>query len=295
MSRTVLSGPLAIASVGRAAAVIITLLAPTYSAASLQLLAVSGDAQPGVAGSQLQSIAAPALNESGQVALIATLKTGLGGVTTSNNVALWRIDGGAKQSVARTGVGSAPGASADGFTSLQNVLIDDAGAVALSATLQSDKHGVWKYPSTTGSLVALTNSSAAPGVANAKFEALIGGLVQSSTGSIAVNAKMVGGLGGVVSTNDRGVWLYDGGSSTLVTREGITPAPGVPSGTFATPTAVALNRQGQIAAIASLQTINEITSQNALGIWRLTAGGGDLVARQTVGEVGGVPTQRSAA
>jgi hypothetical protein len=263
---------------------------PVRTDAATQLLAITGDAQPGVAGAQLQSITQAALNDAGQAALLGTLKVGAGGVTAANNGVAWLLSGGGKQSLARTATGGAPGAGVDPFTGLQSVSIDNNGTAAISATLASVNQGVWRYPGGSGSLVAMTNVSAVPEVAGAKYDLFLGGLTQSTSGAVVLNGRMAQGIGGVTLANDRAVWLYEGANSALVTREGLTNVPGVSGGKFQTPTATSLNASGQASVIASMAIMDEVNSQNSLGVWRLAVGGGDLVARRGAGNVGGVPS-----
>ncbi len=258
--------------------------------AATQLLAITGDSQPGVAGALLQLVTQAALNDAGQAALLGTLKVGAGGVTAVNDGVAWLLSGGGKQSLARTATGGAPGAGADSFTALQSISIDNNGTAAISATLASANQGVWRYPGGSGSLVAMTNVSAVPEVASAKYDLFVAGLTQSTSGAMVLNGRMAQGVGGVTLANDRGVWLYDGASSALVTREGLTTVPGVSGGKFQTPTATSLNTSGQAGVIASMAVMDEVNSQNSLGVWRLAAGSGDLVARRGVGNVGGVPS-----
>jgi hypothetical protein len=255
--------------------------------AATQLLALTGDAQPGGGGAQLQSITAAALNEAGQAALLGTLKVGVGGVTAGNSSVAWLVGSG-KQLLARTGLAGAPGAAADPFSTLEAISIDDTGTAALSATLASSNRGVWRYPGGAGSLVALTNSSVVPGVANAKFDLFFGNPIQSTSGAVIINGRMLEGAGGVTLENDRGVWSYDAGSS-LVTRKGVSTVPGVGGGKFQSPLATSVSASGQVGVFASLAVMDEVTVQNNLGLWRLGAGSGDLVARRGMGVVGGVP------
>lgn len=259
--------------------------------ATTQLLAVTGDAQPGAAGAQLEGIAGAALNASGQVVVQATLREGVGGVTAGDRDAVWRIDSSGKSSLARTGVGSVPGLVADPFATLPSMSIDDAGAIALLATVQSAKQGVWRFPAIgAGSLTAITNVSAVPGVANGKYLALGPELFQSTAGAVAIDGRMQIGPGGVGSTNDRGIWLYDSSSSALVSREGVSSVPDLPAASkFAVPSAAGVNHAGETVAFGTLQTGEGITSDNNFGLWRLVPGGGILLAWQQSSSVGGVP------
>jgi hypothetical protein len=82
--------------------------------------------------------------------------------------------------------------------------------------------------------------------------------------------------------------LYDGATSTLVARESLSAVPGLPGAKFFAPAATSLNLNGDIGVVSSLSVMEEVTSQNNLGVWRLAVGGGELAARRGAGNVGGV-------
>ncbi|HEX6961397.1 MAG TPA: hypothetical protein VF175_05985, partial [Lacipirellula sp.] len=67
----------------------LTAVAPPC-AAGIQQIAITGDPQPGSAGAQLLGVSSATLNGAGEVAFIATLKPGVGGVDATNDRAICR-------------------------------------------------------------------------------------------------------------------------------------------------------------------------------------------------------------
>src|SRR5438477_5464560 len=86
--------------------------APPPARAQTTTIAVTGSAAPGLpAGAKFSTFSSPLLNNAGQIGFLATLQTGLGGVTTSNDTALFAGAPGALQLAARKG-SQAPGTAA---------------------------------------------------------------------------------------------------------------------------------------------------------------------------------------
>lgn len=61
--------------------------------------------------------------------------------------------------------------------------------------------------------VVLTNDDAS-GVAGGKFDSLVGAALNES-GQLVFTGQLQSGLGGVDSSSDAGVWLFDGSITTL--------------------------------------------------------------------------------
>src|SRR5947208_10451483 len=115
-------------------------------------IAVTGSAAPGLpAGAKFSTFSSPLLNNAGQIGFLATLQTGLGGVTTSNDTALFAGAPGALQLAARKG-SQAPGTAAGAvFNSFNDIRLNAAGQVAFTGLLlsgsggvtTSNDHGIW--------------------------------------------------------------------------------------------------------------------------------------------------------
>ena len=269
---------------------LIALISCRSAVAGVRLLALTGDAQPGSSGPKLLSISSPTLNESGEVAFHATLMPGVGGVTPSNDEAVWRIDSSGSQLVAWAGAGSAPGAAKDPFASFQDPALEDSGSVVVAANLNSGRPGVWRLPAFgAGSMLAIAGATGVPGAGDASFELFLRPLFTAPAGATALNARLAIGAAGVSNANDQGLWLHHNGALSLVSREEVTAVPGVDGAKFRVQVASAISDQAEIAAIGTLIVGTEgVTSANAAGVWRLTADGGELIARRNAGAVPGV-------
>lgn len=255
--------------------------------AEIDVLVVTGDDAPGVAGALVAGVSPGAVNDAGQVAFRGTMQAGFASVDSSNDDALWRVDGTTGELMAREG-SAAPGGGF--FATFSRATIDSAGNVALRGKLAAGQTGTWRLASpSSGAVVARTVDLAVPGMpAGARFETFEFRLLQSTTNVIAFGAAMKSGLGGVTTDDRRGVWLDDATSAVLVARGNVTEAPGVVAGRFFNFAVSAVNDSAQIAVIGVLKTgVGGVTSSNDAGIWRLTASGGDLVARRGIGAAPG--------
>jgi hypothetical protein len=259
------------------------------ASAASELLAVTGSLQPGSTSVQLLGVSAATLNEGGEVAFRATLKQGVGLINAANDRAVWRIDGADRRLLAQAGVGGVPGGGS--FDAFQAVSIGDAGEVVIRATTASARTGIWRYPSLpgAGSSVATTGVIGVPGLPTAQFDAIGFQLLHAPGNVVAYRGELAVGVGGVTSENNFGVWSDIAASPSLLVREQATPSPGVDGGQFLVPSAVAVNNQVQIALFGTLiDGIAGVSSPNSLGIWRMSAGGGELVARRHSGGVADV-------
>ncbi len=226
------------------------------------------------AGSIFDSLGSPRFNHRGQVAFLAVLRTGLGGVDDTNDRGIWR-DG---TLVAREGSqapGTPTGAVFNSF--LEPSAFNDAGQVAFLAVLRTGSGGVnntndlgiW-----SGNTLVARKGSQAPGTpGGVVFDAFWHPAINNA-GQIAFRAILLTGSGGVDDTNDMGLWS----GSTLVAREG-SQAPGTPTGAAFEifRNNPVLNNAGQVAFRASLRRGSggvDLTNNN--GIWRDST----LVARE---------------
>ncbi|MBA3485406.1 MAG: hypothetical protein H0T51_26725 [Pirellulales bacterium] len=261
-----------------------------HTNAASELLAVTGQLQPGSSSIQLLGVSASTLNEAGEVAFRATLKQGVGLVDATNDRAVWRIDGAVRRLIAQTGVGDVPGGGS--FDAFQAISIGDAGEVVIRATATSGRAGIWRYPTApaAGSPIATTGVIGVPGVPTAQYGSIGFPLLHAPDNVVAYDGQLAHGIGGVTSSNDRGAWIDVAGVQAQIAREQTTPPPGVPEGQYQVPVAMAVNNQAQVAMLGTLMVNGtSITSLNAFGMWRQSAGGGELVARRYFGGVAELP------
>ncbi len=244
----------------------------------LGLLAREDDVAPGVIdGAEYNSfIGAPVLNDAGDVALLASLRTGTGDeVTIRNNTAIF---GPSSQPGSPLGLvireGASPPGVSDGavFGLLYWPRINNTGDTAFYARLTDgavpgvvnpgNDQAVFGPSSGAGSSLGLIarDGEPAPGVSDgalfdrfATFDPLM-----NAAGDVAFTAYLRTGNGGAVTEgNDHAVFGPSSGPGSpleVLAREG-EPAPGVADGAeyfvFYTTT---LNRSGQVAFKARLQT-----------------------------------------
>ena len=270
----------------------VSLLTPSVGSADQQILAISGDAQPGGSGAQLAGVGTPTLNNSGQVVLQARLTEGVGGVDSQNDAALWFIDGSARELLAWKGAGDlSNGAS---YASFAAASIADDGDVVFKAATDGGKQGFWRASRDGGrSTIALSATTGVPGsqLQNAQYQTFGFQLLHAPSDVVAFNSKMVREVGGVDNSNSRGVWRNNGVATELLVRELISDVPSLPAAKFLVPSAEGINIQGQTALLGSLVNgYGDVTTQNALAIWRLGGGGNSdvLIARKSIGEAAGV-------
>ncbi len=125
--------------------------------------------------------------------------------------------------------------------------------VALVATLDGPVAGadtaILIYES-GGSVTAVAREGdSVPGVADAVFADLANVEIAYKGGDIAFSATISGG--GVVASNDRGLWVGPPATPVLRLREG-SPAPGLPGRTIGFISTVAINAEGRLAVRASV-------------------------------------------
>ena len=127
---------------------------------SLALVARQGSQAPGTpAGAVFEISNSPlVMNDAGQVAFRANLKTGVGGVDNTNNTGIWLETGGVLNLIARAG-DRAPGTPDDVVfnTQFNNYAINSAGQVYFQGTLTGpgidytyNADGIWLYDPSNG-------------------------------------------------------------------------------------------------------------------------------------------------
>jgi len=236
---------------------------------SLALIARAGDGAPGTTASY-SHFGSIVLNDVGQAAFHGSL--------TPSTDGIWSEGGGSLNLVARNGDG-APGTSAN-FSFLSGPAINNAGQTAFQGLLKgtsgvttSDNEGIWSEGSGSLSLVT-RKGDGAPGT-SVSFAGL-GSPVINRVGQTAFQASLTGP--GVNINNSEGIWFEDGGSLSLVAREG-DGAPGT-SASFRSISDPILNGAGQV-AFSSFLTGSGVSSNNDRGIWAQDLSGMlTLIARE---------------
>lgn len=268
-------------------------LSPIVGWAEQQILAISGDAQPGESGAQLAGVGTPTINNSGQVVLQARLAEGAGGVGSQNDAALWFVDGAMRELLAWKGAGDLGGGAS--FSLFAATSIADDGDVVFKATTDAGKQGLWRSAREgSRSAIALSATPGVPGaqLELAQYDTFGFQLLQSPQDFVAFNSRLKRGVGGIDTTNSRGVWRNDGDTTELLVREFHSEVPGIVSAKFLVPSVEGINNAGQTALLGSLVSgYGNATTPDALAIWRLggSAGADVLVARRNIGEAAGVP------
>ncbi len=177
-------------------------------AATLRVVAVTGDVAPGTGGATYASFNAPALNDVGETAFRALL-TG-GGVTTANNVGIFTSRGLA----AREG-DVAPGTDSAVFISPGAPALNNTGETAFTGLLSgagvtgANNGGIF----TTGVGLVAREGDVAPGTGGATYSRFDNPALNDA-GETAFRGFLSGV--GVTMANDSGIFA----SSGLVAREG---------------------------------------------------------------------------
>ncbi|XAL98100.1 PEP-CTERM sorting domain-containing protein [Phycisphaeraceae bacterium D3-23] len=218
-----------------------------------------------------------ALNNAGQVAYEGFLQTFVGGVTSTDDSGVWL----GSTLVAREGSQAGGVSSGAVFSSFADPSLNDLGQVVYRGFLlvgaggvESDNNsGIWR----DSTLIAREGSQAG-GVASGAVFNNLGDPLINNTGHVVYTATLRQGAGGVVSTNDFGIWR----NSTLLVREG-SQAAGAPDGAvFRTIGSPGLNDIGQVVHSGSLlQGTGGVDLSNDGGLWIVgTNGESLLVARE---------------
>jgi hypothetical protein len=150
----------------------------------------------------------------------------------------------------------------------------------------STDSGIWSEGHGSLSLLAREGNQA-PGLpAGAVFNSFDSALVINDVGQTAFTGYLRQGVGGVVATNDSGIWSEGNGPLSLVAREGFQ-APGTPDGALFsefqnTNIGLVLNNAGQSAFYGRLSTAQGgVTLDDNTGVWAVGSGGVlGLVARE---------------
>jgi hypothetical protein len=262
---------------------VLLLLSASNSWAVFTPLALTGDEVPGIPTAAFSTFGNAQLNAAGQAVFSASLQTGVGGVTTTNENVLVSFDE-AIALLAQSGSGNVAGAPGTDYANFQEYKINVAGDILLKANLvetgdvtATNRQGYWRFSDATPSLITRTGTSAVPGAGAAKFFDLGARVGTAHTGDFAFLGQLDIG-NGVNGSNDLGIWNFQGSSGSLIARENNT-APDVVGGLFNTFGAPTINSSNQIAFRATMKSTASITTSNRLGVWVFDNGDGNLIAR----------------
>jgi hypothetical protein len=261
----------------------------TEGPAGLEAVAVQATAAPGVTGAIFDSVTTgPWAAGDGELLVFGKLRTGSGGVTTSNDLGFWHRSNGAAALVARENdpvPGMPPAAR---FNVLSAVATLDAGRnyafagsmktnSSLAITTANDT-GLWATFGAPARLLVRENQ-AAPGTSGL-FDTLTAvGLVSNGAGQLGFSTLMK--IGGTITTANRfGLWMWDPAQFGLVARSG-NAAPGTPTGAlFGQPLQPSFG-DGAMAFRSALGTgSGGVTNSNETGLWVLENGAVNLLARE---------------
>jgi hypothetical protein len=178
------------------------------------------------------------------------------------------------------------------FSTLGNPAMNEAGHVAFGAKVKgtpktvgiygSNSLGIWADGTNGVRQLVVRSGTTAPDAAGTGSVGVFKKFsdpVYSGSSAVAFLGTLVQG-GGVVVSNDTGVWSNDGGTLHLVAREGVQ-APGCGAGVvFKTFTQIALPDQGGVVMFAKLGGTG-VTSASDMAIFAVDTGGTlQLIARE---------------
>jgi hypothetical protein len=198
----------------------------------LKLVALSGQqaagAAVGVNFSNFQLLHGPVLSDGGHTAFLSGLSGD--GVTSTNNMGIWRELNGEMSLVAKKG-SNAPGTSSNfaSFlggpdTSAVGLLLNKHGHVAFSAVAGTD--GIWIERESELELVARAGDPAPGSATTFTYLHSVNGPVMNNLGQVAFIARH----GTIVGESRAGVWSDRGGSGLELMYDYAEPAPGLPDG-----------------------------------------------------------------
>jgi hypothetical protein len=244
------------------------------------LVARENMAAPDVIGGLFHSFGSPALNTSDQMTFRGGLKPGAG-LTAANRTGIWFYNEGAGELLARNGSAEVPGSTSD-YVAFDDPLINEVGQVVFRATLATGQQGLWRYSGTEGTNLAMTNVTGIPGLPTASF-GILGKPLLTESGKVVASATLTTDVGGIVSSNDTGLWLFDkSNGDQLLAREGTGGVAGILGASFASFEHFAAIDDTGIYVNATLQPLSGIVdSTNDEGIWRIAFDGSpELILRK---------------
>ena len=262
-----------------------------YSTSGDTLLART-DSQnvPGIPSANFETLPIEGIPFSGdgRAAFSSSLLTG-GGVGTGDNRGLWNYQDNAGTLVSRKGTSPVPGVPVATFNNYGVPAINDNNQIVVTAVLNTggsvttnNRNGIWKFSDTTGTLIARTGMSDAPGLGGISFTTLSDAVINNS-GQVAFKAS-----GSVANSN--GVWLYTNDVGELLARGGSGVVPDIPDANFDVFRDPVLSDTGHAVFAATLLAgPGGITSANDKGLWIMNNSNDDhLLLRSGSGNVPGI-------
>ena len=241
---------------------------------------------------QFSEFGNPALNNSGQAAMLAAL-TGTSG-SSADNEGVFRGDGVSLVQIVRKGI-AAPDANGV-LNAFGSPVINASGQVAfisvLSATSggQFDSAGVYR-----GDGISLTQVARAGDAApdsNGMFYGFAGPTALADGGAVAFWAQLVGTIGSLTGVDDGGIFIADGVDTVQAAREGdVLEGSTILNANFLQGMNSGLNVHGQVAYHASLADGREgVFLFTPELYWRLAGNGAwDGAGNWTLGLVPALP------
>ena len=194
----------------------------------VKVLIRTGEEAPGAPGTQFYKLTSLALNNSGQVAFIATLAGGV--ITNDNNEGIWMGDSESLILVAREGT-NAPGIAGNHFGTIlfptKAPLLNDNGQIAFMARFSpagltsTTSQGIWVGTAESLSLVARSNASV-PGAEGSYF-IRFDDFRLNGAGQVAFISTLIGG--GITSDTNEGVWAGAPGNVAMIIRKALATTP----------------------------------------------------------------------
>lgn len=262
---------------------------------------------PGVPGGQFGYFEQPYLNATSQVAFLAGLKPGFGGVTNQNLQSIFATgSNGNLTMIARAGVIGVPGLPGEQFSTLSKYLaFNNSGQLAFNGTLElsptvtsANRSGLWMHDANNSlTLVGRSGASNVPGLPGTNFERFFT-LLQNSlsdSGNLVYRAELQPGFGGVSNDNNYGLWTSNSlGTQSLIAQSGSGNVPGVPGGSFygLFSQAVPLNAGGTIFYADAETAVGSLISSS---IWRADNAGNlslVLLTGENSSPVPGIPSAK---
>ncbi|MDZ4658965.1 MAG: hypothetical protein SH868_15420 [Bythopirellula sp.] len=212
-----------------------------------------------------------------------------GDVTPLNDRGLWSFQA-TSTLLSREGVAVVPGVPVAKFSTFVESTLNNNNQVVTTAVLDmsagvtiNNRNGIWRFSDTTGTLIARTGQSNAPGLGGISFSSF-GNPVINNAGQIAFSAS-----GTTANTN--GLWLYTNDVGELLARGGVGVVPDVPSANFEVFSEPVLSDTGHVLFGATLLVgTGDVTTANDKGLWIMDNSDDDhLLLRSGSGNVAGIP------
>ncbi len=254
---------------------------------TLDLVALTGQAAPGITGGIFATLADPVYNENSQVAFGALID----GATATSGEGVWSTSSGTLSLVAEQG-NPAPGrngATLTAFSALDAVGLSDDNTIVIAnlasgvGVTSANDLGIWEGTLSSNLTLLLQTGDVVggetiSGVELTSAQPLLEGQTRdfaSHSGDLAVLAFFLDKTTGIVTSI--------GGAEALACEVG-EPAPGTGGATFSAFSSPIINNSDHIAFEATLAISGGVTKSTNAGIWAGGSGALQLVAR--TGQVG---------